>query len=336
MGAVRFYAILFPRPLHDNGKSLTFAVDTFKQIYLIIIYTPMTTRDIKDRYINPYTDFGFKKLFGTEVNKELLISFINSLLHGREKIKNLTYLNTEQLGTSEADRRAVFDVYCENEKGEKFLVEMQRGEQQFFKDRSLYYATFPIREQAQRGDWDYELQRVYVIGILNFRIDGTRPDQYSHEVQLTDNATGEVFYDKLTFIYLEMPKFNKPVDGLESMFEKWLFVLKNLSRLLERPAALQERVFTKLFNAAEIAKFTKEDYEAYEESLKALRDWQNILDTAEKKAREEGRKERTLEMALQMKSAGVPLDVIARCSGLSEEEITKLDDNDEDEEQPEE
>ena len=298
----------------------------------------MTTRDIKDRYINPYTDFGFKMLFGTEVNKELLISFINSLLHGREKIKTLTYLNTEQLGTSETDRRAVFDVYCENEKGEKFLVEMQRGEQQFFKDRSLYYATFPIREQAQRGDWDYELQRVYVIGILNFRIDGTRPDQYSHEVQLTDNATGEVFYDKLTFIYLEMPKFNKPVDGLESMFEKWLFVLKNLSRLLERPAALQERVFTKLFEAAEIAKFDKEDYEAYEESLKALRDWQNILETAEKKAMEKGRMAGKLEMVRQMKSAGVPIDVIAQCSGLSAEEINHLDEKDEkdEKEQPEE
>ena len=117
----------------------------------------MITRDIKDRYINPYTDFGFKKLFvgfkklfGTEMNKDLLVSFINSLLHGREQIKELTYLNTEHLGTGESDRRAVFDVYCENEYGEKFLVEMQRGEQQFFKDRSLYYATFPIREQARR------------------------------------------------------------------------------------------------------------------------------------------------------------------------------------------
>ena len=88
----------------------------------------MITRDIKDRYINPYTDFGFKKLFGTEMNKDLLASFINSLLHGREQIKELTYLNTEHLGTGESDRRAVFDVYCENEYGEKFLVEMQRGE----------------------------------------------------------------------------------------------------------------------------------------------------------------------------------------------------------------
>ena len=131
----------------------------------------------RDRYLNPYTDFGFKKLFGTEVNKDLLISFINSLLHGREKIKDLTYLNAEHLGGGEADRKAIFDVYCENEQGEKFLVEMQRGEQQYFKDRSLYYATFPIREQAHRGDWNYELKCVYIIGILNFCFDDTDPEE---------------------------------------------------------------------------------------------------------------------------------------------------------------
>ena len=289
----------------------------------------MITRDIKDRYINPYTDFGFKKLFGTEMNKDLLISFINSLLHGREQISSLTYLNTEHLGTGESDRRAVFDVYCENEHGEKFLVEMQRGEQQFFKDRSLYYATFPIREQALRGDWDYELQRVYVIGILNFSFDGTHPDKYSHEVQLREEETREVFYDKLTFIYLEMPKFNKPVEELDGMFEKWLFVLKNLSRLLERPAALQDRVFTKLFDAAEIAKFDKAEYEAYEESLKALRDWKNILETAEKKAKEEGIQEGRMDVARRMKTAGVPIDVIAQCSGLSEKEISQLEEQEE-------
>ena len=275
----------------------------------------MITRDIKDRYINPYTDFGFKKLFGTEMNKDLLASFINSLLHGREQIKELSYLNTEHLGTGESDRRAVFDVYCENEYGEKFLVEMQRGEQQFFKDRSLYYATFPIREQARRGDWDYELQRVYVIGILNFSFDGTHPDKYSHEVQLREEDTHEVFYDKLTFIYLEMPKFNKPAEELDGMFEKWLFVLKNFSRLLEHPAALQDR---------QVRQGGIRGLRGEPQS-KALRDWKNVLETAEKKAREEGRMEGILKMVRQMKSAGVPIDVIARCSGLSEEEINQLE-----------
>ena len=181
-----------------------------------------------DRYVNPYTDFGFKMLFGSEINKELLISFVNSLLGGREVIRDLKYLNTEHLGTSERDRRA-----------EKILVEMQRGEQQFFKDRSIYYSTFPIREQGLRGEWDYELKAVYVIGILNFKFTNEDTDNYHHEVKLVDLNTRKVFYDKLTFIYLEMLKFNKTETELESMFVKCMFVIRNLSILIDRPVALQ-------------------------------------------------------------------------------------------------
>ncbi len=280
----------------------------------------MESRDLKDRYVNPYTDFGFKKLFGTEINKDLLISFINSLLHGREVVKDLTYLNTEHLGTSEADRRAVFDVYCENEKGEKILVEMQRGEQQFFKDRTLFYTTFPIREQQVIKDWDYQLKSIYIIGILNFTFDKDNDDYYHHEVQLLDNQTKEVFYDKLTFIYLEMPKFNKTEDELNGMFEKWLFVLRNLSRLMERPKALQERAFTKLFEAAEIAKFTKTEYDNYEESLKVYRDWKNMIVTEKKISREEERK----EIAKEMKADNEPIAKIMKYTKLSEEEINQL------------
>lgn len=254
------------------------------------------------RYIYPHTDFGFKLLFGTEENKGLLISFLNALLFGREVIKNVTYLNTEHLGTQEYDRRAVFDVYCENEQGEKILVEMQRGEQQFFKDRSVYYATFPIREQAPRGEWDYELKGGYVIGILNFIFHDRESEHFHHQVKLVDLHTKEVFYDKLTFIYLEMPKFNKIEAELETMFDKWMFVLRNLANLLERPAALQERVFNRLFQAAEIAAFTPQRRSEYWESLKNYRDWKNVLDTNMKKSynkgRAEGRAEGSKENAL--------------------------------------
>ena len=312
----------------------------------------MDRRELSDRYVNPYTDFGFKKLFGTEINKDLLISFINSLLHGKEVVKDLTYLNTEHLGTGEADRKAVFDVYCENEKGEKILVEMQRGEQQFFKDRILFYTTFPIRDQQMIKEWNYRLKAVYVIGILNFTFDEQSDDFYHHEVKLMDTRTKEVFYDKLTFIYLEMPKFNKSEEELNGMFEKWLFVLRNLSRLMERPKALQERIFTKLFEAAEIAKFTKTEYDNYEESLKTYRDWKNTIDTAElkgekkgfkkgeksgiekgrkeglekglEKGRKEGAKKKAIEMAQSLKAKGVAINIIAECSGLSEEEINSL------------
>lgn len=292
----------------------------------------MSNRIFRDRYINPYTDFGFKMLFGTEMNKELLISFINSLLSGKEVIRDLTYLNTEHLGTSEADRRAVFDVYCENERGEKILIEMQRGEQQFFKDRSLYYATFPIREQGEKGEWDYRLKVVYVIGILNFKFDSEDDNYFHHEVQLMDVCTKQVFYDKLTFIYLEMPKFNKSEDELVTMFDKWLFVLRNLSCLMARPAALQDRIFTRLFEAAEIAKFTKEQYEAYEESLKVYRDWQNTIVTAEQKGMAKGmaegiakgRMEQNIANARSMKLAGLDYEIISQVTGLSKDEIDKL------------
>ena len=292
----------------------------------------MGTEGIQDKYVNPYTDFGFKLLFGTAMNKELLISFLNALLFKEETVKDVTYLNAEHLDTQEYDRRAVFDVYCENEKGEKFLVEMQRGEQQFFKDRSVYYATFPIREQSQRGKWDYELKAVYIIGILNFTFNDTDGDYFHHEVKLVDLYTHKVFYDKLTFIYLEMPKFNKKEDELESMFDKWLFVLRNLSSLFERPRALQNRVFDRLFEAAEIAKFNPKELGEYWESLKNFRDWYSVMSTQLKKGREEGlkegleqgRKEECFKNAKKMKQAGIAFDVIAQVTGLSIGEIASL------------
>ena len=247
----------------------------------------MCSEGIYDRYINFYTDFAFKKLFGTELNKELLISFLNSLLQGREHIEDITYLNTEHLGTQEYDRRAVFDVYCKNNRGEYFLVEMQKGEQQYFKDRSIYYSSFAIREQAPRGYWDYELKEIYTIGILNFCFEGSSPSYY-HEVKLLDTETKEVFYDKLTFIYLEMPKFTKTENELTTLFDKWLYAIRNLASLMERPHALQEKVFKRLFEAAEIAKFEPKERYAYEESLKIYRDWFSVMETAKRKGLAEG------------------------------------------------
>ena len=213
---------------------------------------------------------------------------------------------------------------------------MQRGEQQFFKDRSVFYSTFPIREQAKRGEWDYELKAVYVVGILNFSFDNSDEEYFHHEVKLVDLYTHKVFYDKLTFVYLEMPKFNKSEDELESMFDKWLFVLRNLASLLERPRALQNRVFDRLFETAEIAKFTKTELSEYWDSLKNFRDWYSVISTAEKRGRaegleeglnkgkEEGAREANLNNARNLKKLGVAIDVISQATGLSEEEIEKL------------
>ena len=284
-----------------------------------------------ERYVNPYTDFGFKKLFGTELNKDLLISLLNALFdrsaqqspgEPKQVVKDLRYLPTEKL-ESYGERRAVFDVCCEGENGEKFIVEMQKASQDFFKDRSVFYSAFPIIEQGKVGsDWDFHLNNVYTIGILNFIFPGDEYDKdcFHHEVKLIDVEDKHVFYDKLTYVYLEMPKFNKTEVELVSMYDKWLFVLKNLTRLMERPAALQERIFQRVFDLAEIARFTPDESRIYEESLKQYRDMHNTIASAERRGRDEANREN----ARRMKAKGYAVEDIAEITGLTVEEIEGL------------
>lgn len=278
---------------------------------------------IKDKYINPFTDFGFKKLFGTEFNKDLLIDFLNELLRQEEgEIRDLTYLPKEQLGRASYDRKAIFDIYCENEKGEKFIVELQKAKQNYFKDRSIYYSTFPIQSQAQKGDWNFELKSVYAVGLLDFVFDDNKEDQkvFHHEVQLFDKQTQKVFYDKLTYVYLEMPKFRKREEELDTHFDKWLYALKYLDSLTVRPAKLQERIFQKLFDQAEIAQYSDQEYAEYEESLKVYRDLKNSMDTAF----QDGKSERSFEIAKNMKKLGLSNEVISQATGLSESIIDQI------------
>ena len=288
---------------------------------------PNLTAMLQERYINPYTDFGFKKLFGTAMNKDLLISFLNALFNNEEKeIEDVQYLNGENLGDGYGDRRSIFDVYCTASDGSRFIVEMQKAEQTYFKDRSVYYATTPIRQQAPKGKWDYHLENVYTIGILNFEFPNNEyaPDSYRHEIKLKDVEDHHVFYDKLTFVYLEMPKFNKTEDELVTMFDKWMFVLRNLSSLLERPAALQDRIFKKLFEQAEIAKYSAEERRQYEASQKEYWDYTSTLETAELKGEKKGETNKSLEIAQRMKADGLPIDTIAKYTQLSPEQIQKL------------
>lgn len=277
---------------------------------------------LKEKYVNPFTDFGFKKLFGEEVNKDLLIDFLNNLLIGEQQIKNLTYLKNEHLGSFDTGRKAIFDLYCENEKGEKFIVELQKVKQNFFKDRNIYYSTFPIQEQAKRGNWNFELKAVYTIGILDFVFDEHKnePEKLIHKVKLSEIEKNTIFYDKLTYIYLEMPKFLKTEAELTTSIDKWLFVLKHLPDLQGRPKALQERIFEKLFKTAEIAQFSQKERQEYEDSLKYYRDLVNTVDTAEM----EGRKKEKIEIAKNLLKVGVAIEIIVNTTGLTKEEIEIL------------
>lgn len=285
-----------------------------------------------ERYINPLTDFGFKRIFGSPFNKELLISFLNALLDGERVVKDLSYNNSERFGSNEWARKAIFDVYCTTESGSRFIVEMQNVYQDFYKDRSIYYSTFPISEQAKRGDWDYQLHDVYTIGILNFAFpDGKEAkgdDGIYREVKLMDTKTKEVFYDKLTYIYVELSRFNKTLEQCHTVLDKWLFCLRNMQNLMERPVELQGRVFERLFKTAEIAKFDTRELREYEVSVNAYREIKNGMDSAERKGIEKGMKEGiekgVHQVARRMKAMGLPVETIAGATGLSPAEVESL------------
>jgi len=275
---------------------------------------------MKAKYINPYTDFGFKKLFGEEGSKNLLIDFLDHLLPGEHRIVNLTFKNTEQSGAITTDRKAIFDIHCEDDKGDRFIVEMQKAKLKFFKDSSLFYTTFPIKEQAEKGDWDFRLAPIYCVAILDFTFDEDRPQkEYIGNVQLKDQFC-QVFYNKLTYIFIEMPRFKKEEHQLETHFDKWLYFLKNLETFENIPEILNEEVFLQGFEIAEIANFDERQMAEYEESLKVYRDLKGVIDTSFEEGKTEGR----IEIARDMKKSGEPMDKISKYTGLSVEEIDKL------------
>ena len=270
---------------------------------------------VEERYISLLTDFGFKRIFGTAINKDLLICFLNSLFDGKQVVKDVSYLNPEHVGDVYTDRKAIFDVYCEGENGEKFIVEMQNAYQTYFKDRSLFYSTFPIREQA---------------ALLNFDMneEAFEKEKIRHSVQLCDTATHKVFYDKLELIYVEIAKFNKSLEELETLYDKWLYALKNLYKLTQRPKELCDKVFDRLFEEAEIAKFTPQELREYEASKIAYRDIKNSVDTAKREGiaegMEKGMEKKSYEIAKKMLTKGMDEAIVMEITGLSAELIQQL------------
>jgi predicted transposase/invertase (TIGR01784 family) len=295
---------------------------------------------IKDKYIDPFTDFGFKHIFGTEENKHLLISFLNDLLDIDDKIVDIEYRNLEKLGLNIIDRRAIFDVYCTDTKNNNFIVEIQRSKQRYFKDRALYYTTFPIQEQSNRGDWDYSLKKVFFVGILDFIMDEESED-YLSKIKLCNTKTKDVFYDKLTYYYLEMPKFKKQEEELSSHLEYWLYYLNNLVESKDIPKKLQDdEILQDAFRVAEFLALDKDEKFKYQQDLKRRWDYKAVLDYAKEEAQElglklgleqglekgmeKGMEKRNIEIAKNLLSQNIDIEIIRLSTGLSKEDIDKL------------
>ncbi len=246
-------------------------------------------------FINPFTDIGFKRIFGQEFSKPLLLDFLNNLLVGERKIENITFLDKEMPRDIEGERSIIYDVLCETETGEKIIVEMQNQRQPFFKQRSIFYASEAISRQARKGrEWRFDIKAIYLIAFLNFTLEdiGTT---FRTDVALLDMRTKEVFSDKIRLIYLQLPYFNKEADECENDFERWIYVLKNMETINRLPWTAKSAVFKRLEEIAEVRALTKEEQMQYDHALKVYRDnyntFQGAIEEGMKEGREKGLKE---------------------------------------------
>lgn len=283
-------------------------------------------------YINPFTDFGFKKIFGSEESKPLLMSFLNDLLPLDEPIVSLEFKNVEKLGLLADDRKAIFDIYCHDKKGNHFIVELQRAKQEHFQDRAAYYSTFLIQDQADKGQWDFELTPTYFIGLLDFSLPSFDDNEYLHFGQITDIYTKKVMYKKLNFIYIEMDKFKKTESELANHLEWWLYFLRELVSFDEMPDKFQDDIISQAFDIAKLSNMSHENRHEYEISLKYYRDFVNVLDTAKKEGIEigveqgieQGENNRAIKIAINMLKKKSDIDLIVEFTELSTQQIYDL------------
>ena len=294
---------------------------------------------VMGKFINPFTDFGFHRIFGQEVHKELLIDFLNELLKDERHIVDITFLNPIQQPETIEDRGVIFDIHCRDDKGGLFVVEMQNGAQPYFYDRGIYYLSRAISNQGEKGkDWKFSLCPVYGIFLLNYKM-GIN-SKFRTDVILADRDTGRVFSDKIRQVYLELPWFTKEPDDCETDFERWLYLLKHMDTLERMPFKARKAVFDKLLEVADVASLSKDERILYDEALKRYRDYKNTIDYAEEKGIEkglergieigkakgkaEGKAEEQRLIAANLKKQGINPETIAQCTGLSVEEIDGL------------
>ena len=296
------------------------------------------------KYINPFTDWGFKRLFGQEFSKDLLISFLNSLLAGEKKVQNVTFMDKEELPSTKDQRGIVYDVYCQTDTGERFILEMQNRWQPNFIDRSICYACRSVLEQVDKSKTErqdaYKFLPIYTVCFMNYKQGDDGLDKFRTDIVLADKESGKIASNKLRFIYLVLPLFKKDVEDCDNDFDKWIYVLKHMEALSRMPFTAQKEIFKQLEEYADSHRLTRKEWEAYENSLWIARDNMACMAAAENAAKEkgmaegrakgmaegraEGRAEEKTDTAKRLLEMGLDVEMVAKGTGLNVEEVKKL------------
>ena len=295
------------------------------------------------KFMNPFTDVGFKHLFGREVSKDLLLELLRVILGDERRVKRISLLNKEKVPKSMDQKVVIYDILCEDEDGTKFIVEIQNQYQDYFLDRALYYLCRMIDEQGLKGSaWNYEIYPVYGIFFLNFKI--APLTKFRTDVILADRETGKMVNSKMRHIYLSLPYFTKQENECKTDFDRWIYLLKNMDSFKEIPEYAPKSVFGKILEVANVASLSPEERLEYDQALKHYRDYNNTMHTQYRQGKEEGLakgeaiglakglaeglvegKAKGIRQMLQnMQEMGIDITTMAKIAKLSEAEVTNI------------
>ncbi len=280
------------------------------------------------KFLDPTNDLAFKKIFGNEQKKNILISFLNAVLdfNGDKEIVDVEILNPYQALKIEELKETILDIRATDKINRNFIVEMQKEDKGDFQKRSLYYTSKAYVAQLNDGEPYQTLKKIYFIGILNFKM-FDNPNYISRHLIL-DQATGKQELDDFEFTFIELKKFNKQLQELNSVIDKWLFFLKNAKKLDMIPAEFETKPeFKEAFLIANSFGWTKTEIEIYDYMKLKEMDHKNEIETAENKGfnrgLQKGKTETQLEIAKNLLDI-LEDDLIAQKTGLSIAQIKSL------------
>ena len=279
----------------------------------------------KFKYADLLNDEVFKLVFGRESTKDVMIEFLNQVILDR-KIVDLEFIDKEMHPVERDAKGTVYDMFCKTDDGSRIIVEVQRRKQPFYPERALYYSTFQIQRQVESGAEYYDFLPVYVVSILDFRIDDD-PDSSAVRTsyRLHEDDSHKLLTDRVTFIFIELPKFTKTVDELDgNILEGMYFCFKNMTELESRPDVLDHQVFTKIFDVTELYNMDQNTRDKVLDNMTTERDLRNQMIYAREEGREEGQVEERAKNAKSLRDLGVDVEIIAKATGLSVEEIQNL------------
>jgi predicted transposase/invertase (TIGR01784 family) len=279
------------------------------------------------KHVIPYTDTGFKLIFGTPKNKVLLLDFLNCLFKGERTIVDIEYRDKEQVNEIIDGRGIIYDIFCKTDTGEYIIVEMQNQKRDSFIDRTIFYASQAIYRQGKKGKlWDYDIKAVYCVALMNYT-DEVFGDKLYASARLTIDESGKQLSPLLRFFYIQLPLAKEDEGGHTTSIESWTYVLHDMEAL-NLPRYSDNKIFKQLKKVTDIASLSPEERRRYDRDLKHLRDAYSLDRTYERRIKNaridgmtEGEMNGKLAVAQNLLKEGLPYDLIARATGFSIEEI---------------